>query len=877
MSRRSPFALHALPALLALVLLVPPAVALSAEAPDVRLPRDAAPVSQSIRLKLDPDKRSYSGAIRADLRVATATDSVLFHAEGQRLTRITLLQGGDTIAVERRSGERGLVVLRTARPLAVGAATLEVEFTAFFGTRAVGLYKVKKDSLHYLFTQFEADDAREAFPCWDEPGFKIPYQLTLEIPAAMEAVSNMPVESQTVKDGTKTLAFKRSPPLPSYLLALAVGALEFTPVPGPKFPTRIVTTRGQRALTGWVVESTPRLLAGLERWFGIPYPFDKLDLIAVPEFAYGAMENPGAITYRDDLLLLDPATSTVSQRRSSINVNAHELAHMWFGDLVTMAWWDDLWLNESFADWMAAKITDEVYPEYRQGLNDLQSQQRVKGSDGLPSTMAIRSASSSAAAGLQNVGLVYNKGNAVLSMFEGWLAPEVFRKGVQRYLKAHAWGNATAGDLWKALDETSGSPVSAAMATFTDQPGVPMVRVVPVPGGVRLTQSRYSPYGVSQPALRWSIPVSLRWSDGRTVRTQRVLLSQESQEVKLTGGGRIAWLMPNAGGHGYYAWSLADTLLEALATAAPEALNSDERVSFLGNLSMLLDAGDVRGDTYLRVVSHFGSDAEPQVLSSVLSLLGGVRAAFVPDSAAAPFADYVRATLAPALERVGLERRAGEDELIGTIRGDLMSWMANRGGDERVVKFAREKSARYLADSSSVDPGIVEAVLELAAQKGDEALFDELASRYETATVPAMRRRYLGTLGAFENPALEEKALRYMLGDRVRSSETMLVLMGFRNKGEASGARLFRFLMDHYTEIAARVPPPALRFLPMMGSGCSEERLQATKAFFSDPSRAVPGVEQTLERVSDQVRGCISLREREGAAVRRYLESLGAK
>ncbi len=874
MIRRTPFAV-----LLALALCGAASFAGAASSPETRLPRNPMPQSQAVRLRIDPDKRSYSGSIRTELKVTGAVDSVLFHAEGQKLTRISLLQGGDTISVERRSGPHGLVVLRASRPLASGPAALEVEFTALYGTRAVGLYKVVKDGRGYLFTQFEADDAREAIPCWDEPIFKIPYQLTLEVPAAQEALTNTPIASVTTADGWKSIAFARTPPLPSYLLAIAAGPLEFTPVPGMKVPTRVVTVQGQSKLTGYAVEATPKLVGALERWFGTPYPFAKLDLVAVPDFAYGAMENPGAIVYRDDALLLDPATGTVGQRRSITNTHAHELAHMWFGDLVTMAWWDDLWLNESFADWMAAKITDEVYPDLRQGLNGLQRQQDVKQSDGLPSTNAIRTDFGSVGAGLQNVGLVYAKGNAVLSMFENWLAPDVFRKGVRQYLKDHAWGNATAADLWKALDAASGSDVSAAMGTFTDQPGVPFVRVVPIPGGVRLSQKRFSPFGVSQPERRWRVPVTLRWSDGRTQRTQRVLLTDETQDVKLVGAGagRIAWLMPNAGGHGYYAWSMPDSMLESLASAAPEALNSDERVQLLGNLAMLLDAGEVHGDTYLAVLSHFGSDHEPQVISSVLARLGGARAAFVPDSAAASFAPYVRNTLGPALERIGLERRAGEDELLGTVRGQLLEWLATRGDDARVRGFATEQAKRYLADSSSVDPGVVDAVLQLAAQNGDAAMFDELVGRYERAAVPALRRRYLGTLGAFDDPALEQRALELMLSDRVQSSEALLVLMGFRNKGEHTGQRLYDFITSRYAEIAARIPPPALRFLPMIGSGCSEERLQATKAFFTDPSRAIPGVESTLERVGDQVHGCVSLREREGAAVRRYLESLGAK
>jgi alanyl aminopeptidase len=542
---------------------------------------------------------------------------------------------------------------------------------------------------------------------------------------------------------------------------------------------------------------------------------------------------------------------------------------MWFGDLVTMAWWDDLWLNESFADWMAAKVTDQVFPQFRQGLNDLQRVQQVKAGDAQPSTRAIRDNTTSSAAGLANVGLVYSKGNAVLSMFERYLGPETFQKGVQAYLKKHAWGNATAADLWQALDQASGTNVSAAMTTFLDQPGVPYVRVVPAPGGVRLTQSRATPYGVSQPAVRWDVPMTLQWSDGKTVRSQRVLLKDESAVVKLPS--TPVWVMPNGGGHGYYAWSVPEEWMATLAENAAKLLGPDERVAFLGNLSLLMTQGEVRGDTYLQSLSHFGSDPEPQVVSSTMEAMNGVRAPFVPDSLASLFAVYVRRTLSPALERVGYERKPGEDETVSTMRGDLFRWLANRGQDEKVLAYAQQAAKRYLADSTSVDPGIADAVVSLAAKKGDAQLFDEYLRRLEATEVPAIRRRFLGALGAFEDPALQTRTLDYALSEKVRPTETFTILQGFGQRNEATGDAMFRWMMSHYDQIAARVPPPALRFMPLFASGCSEERLKAATSFFGDPSRAAPGVEQTLERVGDNVHTCISLREREGEHVNSYM------
>ncbi|HEV2106032.1 MAG TPA: M1 family aminopeptidase, partial [Candidatus Eisenbacteria bacterium] len=845
----------------------------AADTPDVRLGHDVVPTFEHVRLHLDPDKRVYTGSVHVELDVRRAAAAFALHADVQKLERLALVQGGETLAVTPAPGAHGLVTLTAARPLAPGPATLDVDFTNMYGTRAVGLYRVLAGGHGYVFTQFESDDARRAFPCWDEPGFKFPWQVTLEVPDGQQAVTNTPETGRHAAGGWQTIEFARTPALPSYLIAVAVGPFEFTPVAAAGVPMRIVTVQGQSRLAAYAAEIAPKLLAALERWFGTPYPFAKLDLIAVPEFAYGAMENAGAITFRDDALLLDPATATASQRRRIATVTCHEMAHMWFGDLVTMSWWDDLWLNESFADWMSGKITDEVFPDFKYGLADLQRIESVKAGDIQPSTTAIRSPTTSSAAGLANVGLVYSKGNAVLSMFERYLGADVFQRGVREYLAAHARGNATAADLWQALDHASGTDVSAAMASFTDQPGVPCVRVVPAPGGVRITQSRCSPYGVSQPPMRWRIPIALKWSDGRAVHVQRVLLAAESETVKL--GPRVAWVMPDAGGHGYYDWSLPGPMLEAIAAHAAADLTPEERVAFLGNLDVLLAVGDVHGDTYLRVLAGFGTDPEPQVVTALLGDLQSVRAPLVPDREAGAFAAYVRRTLRPALDRIGLVPKPGEDETLPALRGELLSWLVLRGDDARAAAFADSVGRRSLADSTAVDPGLAEATLGLAARHGDAAMFDDLQRRFESADVPAFRSRYLTALGAFADTTLEARALAFALTDAVRPTETFAILRGAGARSEAAGARLYAWMTAHYDEIARRVPPPALRFMPLMAGGCSAERLAAAEAFFGDPARAFPGIETTLERLRDGVHACVGLREREGPAAWRYLASLG--
>ncbi len=355
--------------LLSFVLLVAFGGVLAADL--VRLGSDVVPTAEAVSLTADPRSDDYSGSVVVDLQVKKATPTFRFHAEDMTLASLKLTKGNKAVDVTHAKGEDGTVLVTAAKPLQPGKYTLSIDFTNKYNRQAVGLYKMTvKDGTPYLFTQFEAIDARRAFPCWDEPGFKIPYELTLNIPEQYDAVSNTTVASESKSGGRKVIRFARTKPLPSYLIAVAVGEFESTPIEGMSVPGRVIAPKGQGRLTKLAAEITPPLLAALEKYFGSKHPFEKVDLIAVPEYWAGAMENPGAITYRDTVLLLDPAVATPAQRQNLIRVTAHELAHMWFGDLVTMEWWDDLWLNESFADWMGDKITDQVHPELGHAITE---------------------------------------------------------------------------------------------------------------------------------------------------------------------------------------------------------------------------------------------------------------------------------------------------------------------------------------------------------------------------------------------------------------------------------------------------------------------------------------------------------------------------
>ena len=850
-----------------------------AHADITRLPNDVIPSFEAIHLNLDAAKLDYSGTVEVDLRTTAPKQAIQFHAQQMNLTRARLVSAkGAALTLKTQEGEDGMITATASRTIAPGQYRLEIQFTNDFDHRATGLYRLETEGNAYTFTQFEATDARAAFPCWDEPCFKFPYQVTLSIPAAHEAVSNTPIERETVKNGIKTVVFRRTKPLPSYLLAIATGPLEFVPIQGMSIPGRVVVPKGSTALAGTAASLTPALLAALEKYFDRPYPYEKLDLIAVPEFATGAMENPGAITYGDRYLLFDPKTMSTEQRRNFAYFTAHELAHMWFGDLVTMRWWDDLWLNESFADWMGYKITAEVLPDLNVQSSALEGVQFAMGLDGQLSTRAIRQPIKTMGNLFQSAdALTYKKGEATLGMFEQWLGPETFRKGVLQYLKLHEWGNAEGKDLWDALSKTSGRDVEGPMSSFLDQPGIPLVRAEILPNGqVRLTQRRYLHYGVKPPSpALWQIPVVLKYSDGSAVKTFPVLLKDATMDVALPGteGKAPVWVDPNAGAKGYYRWSVDRAMLHKLAEAAPAALTPLERINFLQNATALLAAGEVHGVDYLDLVAGFANDPRPEVIGALTPAVGTIKQVFVTEKLETPFAAYVRMVFEPSAKRFGFERAKGEGEAISILRPQILDWLADEGQDPRALARAEALAKSFLADRGSVDPSLVSGVIRLSAIRGDAALFDEYRKRFEASEVPTDRFPLLAAMGTFRDPKLRQQALAYALTGPLRPQEvleiprTMVQTIAYRDE-------VFDWVTQNYDAIAKRIPPVYVIFLPYFGSGCVQAELEKTKAFFSVTEHSPQGTDVELARVLEAGGDCVGLRDREGTQVSHYLSML---
>ncbi|HEY2924120.1 MAG TPA: M1 family metallopeptidase, partial [Candidatus Eisenbacteria bacterium] len=781
-----------------------------------RLRREVLPTFERIRMNLDARKPDYSGSARIELRVVTAVDSFQFHSEGLTLRRVTLRDAKKIVPSAHASSGPTVVTVRTRSPLEPGPYTLDIDFTNAFSTRAQGLYRLDTGGQSYCFTQFEADDARKSFPCWDEPSFKIPFQFILTVPMAHRAVTNTPIARTLPGKGIKTVVFQRTKPVPSYILAIATGPLELVPITGMSVPGNVVTAKGASALAGTAAKMAPPILAALERYFGRPYPYEKLDLIAVPEFWPGAMENAGAVTFRDDVLLADPKTVDVQQLSRLSVYMAHEFAHMWFGDLVTMEWWDDLWLNEAFAEWMGNRISDEVNPEYNREIKDLRETQRAMTIDARLSTRAIRQPVDALTNLLQAADdLAYKKGQSVLGMFEEWLGRETFRAGVLAYLKEHEWGNAVGSDLWAALSQASGKDASGAMISFLDQGGVPMVDVsILADGRVKLSQRRFLSYGVTAPAEQlWRIPVVLSYSDGSGIRTQHVLLTERETTVSLEGGKAPLWVHPNGGAAGYYRWNVSPETMRRLAEAAGTIMSPKERVGFLGNLTALLDAGILRGEDYVKILARFADDPSPEVISALTENVTVVRRVFVTRELADPYAVYVRRTLSPALGRFGLAWRPGEVAGVSTARSLLIGALGDDGKDTRVFAYADSLAKRHIAEPGSVNPSLIEAALALSALRGDEALFTDYKKRFETAKIPAERSRYLKALGNFRDPKLVDAAIRYSLEGPLRPQEFFVIPTELGSSIEYEDVP-FKWMTGNYATIQSKVPPMFMVFMP---------------------------------------------------------------
>ena len=877
--------LAALPLLTALSLPVP----MLAQPPKLRLSEveDIAPTRYQATLDLDPAKPSFSGAIVIQVAVHKPAQTVWLNATRINVQEATAMAAGKSFKATAVPGGNDFLGLRFDSPLPAGAAELRIRYTGEVrhGDSA-GVFYLQDSDNDYIFSQFESTDARDAFPCFDEPGYKTPWQLTLRVPSQDSAVSNTPGTDHT-EAGVKTYTFRETKPLPSYLITFAVGPLEFVDagVAGKnRVPVRIVTPKGRTGEAKYAAEVTATILTRLEQYFGIPYPYEKADQVAVPiTTGFGAMENAGMVTYGQNIILAKPASDTIPRQRNYASDAAHELAHQWFGDLVTTAWWDDIWLNEAFATWMEQKLIAEWKPEWKTRVADVDSKLFAEDQDSLITARKIRQAIDTKD-DISNAfdGITYQKGAAVIGMFESWMGPEEFRKGVQSYLKRYAFRNATAGDFLDSLSSTSKRDVSGPFATFLNQAGVPVVSVAldcaRKPALLHLEQSRSLPLGSKGSAEQaWKIPVCVRY-EGSATAPECTLFTQAKQDVPLRNAKSCpAWVDANADAQGYYLVDYRGGLGTALADHASKALNAAERVDLIGNAAAMSDAGKLSAADALNLAEKFHDDAERDVVQRALNVALSPRMNLVPSNLVPNYQRFLLKNFQERARQLGWLPHAGESDDDHLLRPTLLSAMARWGGDQDLAKEARALADKWLADHSGVPAEIVSSVLATAAQYGDLALFDRFLAAYQNSQDRQEKQRLLGAMAAFHDRTAIDAAMQTVLKKEIALVDGFTLLLNAGSNFSDTRAMQFEFIKRHFDEITAGHPNifgnDLGSFLPFSGGTfCDATSRDEFKAFFAPLADKYPGAPRNLAQVLEAIDLCIAGKVAQESSVEAFLE-----
>jgi len=878
---------------IALALAVP-AVALAQDAgtapapvdnavPTGQLPRTVVPSLVELELRLDPAQPRFSGTTVIHADVAEPTDVIWMHGRDLDIGRAeAVLADGRRIALDAEQVHvSGVLKLSAADTVPAGKVDIEIAFEAPYGN-LMGAYRVKPDGEDYVVTQMEPLGARSTFPGFDEPSFKQPWEVTLVVPADDTAIANGPeVETEALGDGWKKVTFKRTEALPSYLLAFVVGPWD-VPVGqdiaphgerSRPIPLRGVAARDQGARMRYSLENTPPIVHALEDYFGIPYPFAKLDNVAAPDFGAGAMENAGLIVYRDTLMLLDE-DSSVGQRQGFWGVSAHELAHQWFGNLVTMEWWDDLWLNEAFATWMGNKITGQLQPGFHTDRNILEGGLRAMGADSLASTRRIHQPIGDFTQ-IQSAfdGITYQKGGAVLSMFENYVGEANFREGVRDYLRANARGNATSTDLIDAIaahgDEPEG--IKRAFLGFIDQPGVPMVKVDVdcadgQPPALVLQQQRYLPLGSTASADQtWGIPMCVRYAADGTVHEQCGLVEGAQARFELEQAQSCpAWVMPNAHGAGYYRFALAPKWQQSLSDAFEQLDEREQRV-YADSAAAAYGAGELTVSQMIAALPQFATADARQTATAGMGNVDWIAEYLLDDEAAradlrAHFADIYR----PRLEALGMASKAGESDDDRLLRSSLIGYFAETLEDPAVRSefVQRGNTVLGLGGDGLLDPEAVpqdlrDTAVSVAVQEGGAAAFD-LAEKHLRASQDAViRRELLSAMGSATDPALAERARAFVLEPGLlRLNEIYYVVFSQASEPENRPA-LREWLEANYDALQAKLAPGGSAIASAYAAGmCSTAEAADLQQRFGERMETIEGGPLDLKQTVEAIRLC---------------------
>ncbi len=865
----------------------------SSEENPYRLPRAVLPSHYDLCLVPDLEAAVFEGDVTITCVLSEEVDEIVLNAADLDVSEAIFQHNAQmTVCEILVDEEQERISLRTGAPFPVGECKLVFHFAGILNDKLRGFYRstftdaVGKEQV-IATSQMESTDARRAFPCFDEPDFKAVFGVTLIVDEGFLALSNgreISGEPLCDADGRKTNKvihrFADTMKMSTYLVAFVVGPLQACdPVDVDGVPIRVVHQPGKEHLTEYALEVAAFSLRWFVDYYGIPYPGDKLDLVALPDFAFGAMENLGCVTFREVALLIDPEVSSSAELKRVAHVVAHEIAHMWFGDLVTMKWWNGIWLNEAFATFMEVAAADAFRPEWKCWEHFSLDRSAAFGIDALLSTRPVEFevTSPAEAEGMFDL-LTYEKGGSVLRQLEQYLGANIFQEGVRAYLHAYSYGNTDTGDLWSSIESVAHLPVGQIMESWIFQKGFPLLTVSREDNLLRCRQERFS-YLEAEQSL-WSVPVIVRTGEGtgdenapvpvereslRSGREDRFLLDKAEESFDV---GSFDWAVVNAGAHGFYRVRYDAELALPLAAHAQDLMTPAERHGFVDDAWAAVLAGAMPASDFLELAQSFATENSLSVWRAISDALWTMRR-LVKGPGEDALAGLVVDLVSPELERLGWVARAGDDPLTKERRGVLLRLLGALGKKDNTVLQAREAHDCYLADPRTVDADVAAACAMILAERGDVKDYEVFVDRFREAITPQEETRYLRLLPVFRDSALLDRSLAMTL-EGVRSQDVPFVLAVALTHREY-GVRAWSFVQEHWTELNERLASNTV--IRMLGGlpalGFSSLSIEETQRFFVD--HPLPQGARTLEQYFEKMRVNRALQAREEKRLAEFL------
>jgi alanyl aminopeptidase len=847
--------------------------------PVLRLDDTATPLRYAARLAIDPARDDFEGEISIDIRINHASKIIWLNATEITVSaaKLDFQSPAPSVVLKPVAGGDDFIGLQAETILPAGNAKITIQYRGKLEPLATyGLFKQKSGNDLYVVSQFEAYDARRAFPCFDEPGWKTPWQVTLDVPADLVAVSNTPQRAEEkLPNNWKRVSFVPTPPLPAYLIAMAIGPFDVVDggTAGMKnTPLRYLAPKGRGAEARYAKENTPRLLELLENYFGTAYPYEKLDSVTIPQtVGFGAMENVGMITYSARLLLAKPHEESDFFRQEYASVAAHEIAHQWFGNLVTMKWWDDVWLNEAFATWLGSnKITYEFNPQWDDGWSRAQQRRRAIDSDRLASTRRVRNPidkKDDIWAAFDSI--TYQKGGAVLEMFEASMTPQRFREGVRLHMKNHANSNATMEDFVGALSAASGEKnLVAAFTGFIEQPGVPLIEAALDCGSAGnaaptlvLQQSRLKPAGSKIESKEvWNTPACFSFSVNGQVEKQCVNVPNGTTRVALDNVKSCPdWLMGNAQGVGYYV-TRYDKSLRARLKQQASNLPAPETISMLSDARLMTQSGLQSIDESLELAAGQIGHSDVVVQQSALGLLNSLRVEWLNPVQRQAYAQLMRDQVVPMASRLTWLDQPGDNERVRRLRETALPLAADRGEAIALRNQAATLARAWLTKRDAIPAGMVDSILSTAGQFAEPTLFASMEQELLKSEDSGDRQKLLSALAQVRAPDLRERALTLALNQKVNGREVQNFLETALEE-DHNRAASFAFVQKHFDVLAAKVPQHRVaQFMQGLERMCSSGERDSYVDFFKSRNAKYEGGPLIYTQSLEKIELCIAAR-----------------